>query len=360
MATKRRPHGAGSVHWDDNKQRWVAQLSVAGPNGKRTWRRRHVTTKRAAEQALAELRVAAALPPSVQHEAPTTGAWLEHWLSEVLPNLEITPKTKSLHHEMARHLLPLRPVVLPELRPEHVEALLAGMARKGLSRNTCRLSRQTLSLALGHAERRGIVQRNVAKLAVLPAAAPRAKERRILTPEQVKALEEVLVGEGDEGLWLAMALLGLRPGEAAALTWQDVDLEARVLHVVQARKWTPQGYEMGPPKTRRAVRALKMPERLVAALASMGRGEPEALVWPGKDGKLRDESAMRRRLGVLCRRAGLPRVTPYELRHTAASLLSDAGVPIEVLADLLGHTTTAMLEGVYRHRVRKVVDPGLW
>ncbi|MDA8316364.1 MAG: tyrosine-type recombinase/integrase, partial [Actinomycetota bacterium] len=53
-------------------------------------------------------------------------------------------------------------------------------------------------------------------------------------------------------------------------------------------------------------------------------------------------------------------VTPYELRHSAASLLSDAGVPIETLADLLGHTSTQMLEAVYRHRVRKVVDPGIW
>ena len=90
----------------------------------------------------------------------------------------------------------------------------------------------------------------------------------------------------DERLWLAMALLGLRSGEAAALTWQDVDLGGGVLHVVQARKWTPQGYEMGPPKTRKAVRALKMPERLAAALARTEPGEPEALVWPGKEGRL--------------------------------------------------------------------------
>jgi integrase len=37
-----------------------------------------------------------------------------------------------------------------------------------------------------------------------------------------------------------------------------------------------------------------------------------------------------------------------------------AAFPIEVLADLLGHTSTQMLESVYRHRVRKVVDPGVW
>ena len=66
------------------------------------------------------------------------------------------------------------------------------------------------------------------------------------------------------------------------------------------------------------------------------------------------------RLARLCKKAGIERVTPYELRHSAASLLSDAGVPIEVLADLLGHSSTQMLEQVYRHPVRKVVDPGIW
>ena len=111
-------------------------------------------------------------------------------------------------------------------------------SKRALSQHLPPLAPDALSRT-GHAERRGIVQQDVAKLALLPAAAPRAKERRILAPEQVKALEEVLAGEDGEGLWLAMALLGLRPGEAAALTWQDVDLEAGVLHVVQARKWTP-------------------------------------------------------------------------------------------------------------------------
>lgn len=119
--------------------------------------------------------MAAAVPATMEQAAPTTGAWLEHWLSEVLPNLEITPKTKSLHHEMARHLAPLRPVVLPELRSEHVEALLAGMARNGLSRNTFRLSRQTLSLALGTQSAEGSCSKTWRSL---PCSRPRPRGRR--------------------------------------------------------------------------------------------------------------------------------------------------------------------------------------
>ena len=50
------------------------------------------------------------------------------------------------------------------------------------------------------------------------------------------------------------------------------------------------------------------------------------------------------------------RWTPYEMRHTAVSLLSDAGVPPEQIADLLGHVDTRMVLLTYRHAVVPVVD----
>ena len=48
--------------------------------------------------------------------------------------------------------------------------------------------------------------------------------------------------------------------------------------------------------------------------------------------------------------------TPNELRHSAASLLSAAGVPLEEIADVLGHTSTRMLEQHYRHQVKPSID----
>lgn len=350
-----RPKGAGSVHWSPSKGRWVAQLQVPGPDGQRTYRRRFAATKEDAETALALLRLA---PPEPKRTVMTTGAWVDAWTESVLPGLPITAQTRRSYLRDLRRCAPLRSVPLAELSPSHVEGLLADLAAQGYSRTVCRLARAALSRALGEAERRGLVARNPARLAVLPAAAPRPKERRSLTPEQAKALAAVLDGEPDEALWLSMLLLGLRPGEAVALRWCDLDTEHQVLHVAQARKWTPGGLVVGPPKTRRGVRALRMPDALVQAVSRLEPGPPEALAFPTPHGSLRDDRALARRLVTLCRRAGIdPPARPYELRHSAASLFSDAGVPIEVLADLLGHTSTQMLEQVYRHRVRKVVDP---
>jgi integrase len=69
-----------------------------------------------------------------------------------------------------------------------------------------------------------------------------------------------------------------------------------------------------------------------------------------------DGSNSRRELERIATAAKLPAVKPNELRHTAASLLSDRGVPHSAIADQLGHTTTQMVDTTYRHNVRVVVD----
>ena len=82
------------------------------------------------------------------------------------------------------------------------------------------------------------------------------------------------------------------------------------------------------------------------------------LVFSSEVGTLKNHSNLRREFSKLCEVAGIGKWTPYEMRHTAISVLSDGGVPIESLADLAGHTTTRTTATVYRHRITPVVDAG--
>jgi integrase len=50
--------------------------------------------------------------------------------------------------------------------------------------------------------------------------------------------------------------------------------------------------------------------------------------------------------------------TPRELRHSFVSLVSDNGVPLETIADLVGHASTAVTEEVYRHQLKPVITRG--
>jgi integrase len=47
------------------------------------------------------------------------------------------------------------------------------------------------------------------------------------------------------------------------------------------------------------------------------------------------------------------------LRHSFVSIISDNGVPIETIADLAGHASTAMTEEVYRHELKPVITKGV-
>ena len=66
-----------------------------------------------------------------------------------------------------------------------------------------------------------------------------------------------------------------------------------------------------------------------------------------------------RTLAVALRLAALPvEWTPRELRHSFVSLMSANGASIELIARLVGHTTTATTEAVYRHELRPVITEG--
>jgi integrase len=50
--------------------------------------------------------------------------------------------------------------------------------------------------------------------------------------------------------------------------------------------------------------------------------------------------------------------TPYELRHSFVSILSENGLPVEEISRLMGHSGTAVTELVYRHELRPVIESG--
>ncbi|WP_218671702.1 tyrosine-type recombinase/integrase [Microbispora sp. GKU 823] len=50
--------------------------------------------------------------------------------------------------------------------------------------------------------------------------------------------------------------------------------------------------------------------------------------------------------------------TPRELRHSFVSLLSDNGIPLEEISRLVGHSSTAVTELVYRKQIRPVLQEG--
>lgn len=94
-----------------------------------------------------------------------------------------------------------------------------------------------------------------------------------------------------------------------------------------------------------------------AVLGQLWTADPEwaDLVFTSDVGTPIDPSHARRDFKKVCARAGVPYLSLYEMRHTVASLMVDADVPLREVADLLGHKDLEMVVKRYRHRTEGVV-----
>lgn len=78
---------------------------------------------------------------------------------------------------------------------------------------------------------------------------------------------------------------------------------------------------------------------------------------PGTENRL--PGNVRRAFRSITKAAGIGEDwTPRELRHTFVSIMSDNDVPIEKIADLVGHRTTIVTQTVHRHQLRPVIETG--
>ncbi len=167
---------------------------------------------------------------------------------------------------------------------------------------------------------------------------PRRQERlpAVLSLETQQRILEA-ISEPARGAFLAMARLGLRPSEAVVL--QRGDLRDGWLHVTRARKDRGLDAPAWGTKTGRA-KVLPVPEDLGAWIEAHSPRGPGALLFPNpRTGGAWSEAALRRQWGKARRAVGLgPEVGLYVgTKHSTATALRRAGVPLDVLQRLLGH-----------------------
>ncbi len=308
------------------------------------------------------------------------GEWLDWYLEMV--ETEKNPSTCANCAWAVKQLAPLRGRRLRELDVLEFEALLKDLANPGrsvaatkgrggrekpLSKSSLNRIKMILGAALHEAERRGLVARNIARLAHLPSGASGVKARRSLTVEEANRFVDAVRGTEDEALVLLALTMGLRPGEVTGLSWDAVDLDEGVLTVRQALKRLPDGtYVIGPPKVD-SYRMLRLPTELVALLRAHRLAQRKArlasevwedhgLVFTNALGRPIDASNLRRIVTTYANRANVGHLSPNELRHSAASLLVANGTPLQDVSDMLGHRDIRMLAQTYRHKIRSVVD----
>src|SRR6266571_4663006 len=126
----------------------------------------------------------------------------------------------------------------------------------------------------------------------------------------------------------------------------------------------------GDVKTPKSKRSLVLPKRAVAVLqahkkrqaaerlAAGAAWQDNNLVFCHEDGRMYTSDALNWRFGKMTRRAGIGHWHAHEGRHTAVSIMSSNGVPLQEISDTVGHKSTHVTETVYRHVIVPAIRGG--
>ena len=368
-STNRGEYGAGSLFFDKGLCRWVVMAPLPrGADGKRRRLRRTFKTRVEAVAFLAD-----GCPPLAPEIEPTDLAvsdllagW-QAWVRRRVDAGDLAASTADLYDLCVRHISAAFGARLAaEVDVDDVERFLAIQLER-LSVRYVAMQRNVLDQAYRWGQRNRLLTWNPAQLAARPGRLGH-KPGTVLTGEEAQRLLVVSRGHPLHPLWAVMLGVGLRPGEAMGLTWPcvDLDLDPGVVHVRYYLRRGPDGVFLGAPKTAQSARSLDMPAFVSDALrAHLDASETRSegmwcdLVFATGAGTPFGHRNLRRALRRLCEDAGLPALTLYDLRRTAGSLLVDAGVHLECVADLLGHSSVATTRRHYVRAVRPTVPHAL-
>jgi integrase len=296
----------------------------------------------------------------------TFGAYLtQRWLPAKRVALRASTYD-GYRRKIERHILPtLGRVGIRRLTATHLESLYEHKLRptsgdRALAPKTVLELHVIIRGALADAHRKGIVTRNVAavanapKLRSIPPVEPQA-----WTAAQLQAfLRAAAQHRMFPAFWLS-ANTGMRRSELLGLRWTDIDFDAHTISV--NRGIVSVGYERceSRGKTRNSRRVVDLDTTTTDILAAWqgwqhaaatGINEtPPSWLFPDDHGEPLHPHALSQTFERIARRAGVPIVRLHDLRHTHATLLIKAGVPVKVVSERLGHATPAFTIQTYQH-----------
>ncbi|WP_155286098.1 tyrosine-type recombinase/integrase [Lacticaseibacillus zhaodongensis] len=331
-----------------------------------------------------------------QHNSYRPNMLLATWLREWVKKYKVNVKEGSMivyRYQIEHYLIPdIGNYRLYEYTPIEHQKYILGLLNHGgkdgtpLSRNSVNVINATLHAALGKAARLGIIKNNPTVGVEFPRQGSQPKLLRYWTVDQAdEFLDAVKHHKEPNKIWYPFFLLlidtGLRKGEAMALQWDDFDLGANTVSVNKTRLYRKEKGKyksniiLDDPKSKASVRTVALTPRLVSALWALNRiyfnNRPTIAhgrsMFPGGSefvfrytskrsfGSVIRESSVNHAFTRLCELVDLPNITVHDLRHTHAVALREAGVSLDDIRGVLGHSSVQTTE-IYAEITPKVVE----
>lgn len=383
MGKPKAGNGEGSIR-KGKTGNYIVEISLGRrPDGTRRRTRRTAPTLEGAKKLRVELLGKQQRGQLTEQRLDTVSTYGLFWTREVKANT-IRPTTASDYEDrLRRYVMPyLGNVRMVDLTPMHVQRWLNALLVDGKSPNTVNGARRVLFGLCKYAERQGVIPRN--PVAATDPVRKDPNKTQVCPPwtleETCKVLEHAIGNDRLDCFLHLMLHLGLRPGEALGLRWQDIDELQQTISITgtlkEARAILPNGrgivrLQRNQPKTKESARTIGMDEALVAALERQRQVQETQRVAAGDAwiamvdadyvittsvGTGMSLSNLRKRYIKFLASIGVRYIRLHDQRHTVATLALEADVPIEHVSQAVGHSNIDITKQTYAPYVRRYTE----
>lgn len=371
----RRGRNEGSIRWIEKKQLWEARYpygtkEVTGADGRvyaKTMYKSIYGKKNEKGKVLQKMREALAAVGKGEYVEPSERplyAWCLHWYETYKKPSKIRLNTKEKYITSLARLqrYDTANVQLKNLSHEILQAFYNQMAEDGLSEETIRATHTLINGALKMALMLKSLNNNPAAGLFIPKSQDdqEEKEAKALNDDESKKFLFELGRRTKHFMYaLFMKNTGLRPGEALALSRNDVDFSKKCVQVNKTYIEKTKKVQ-NVPKTESSRRTVPIPDNIVPLLKEymmrQPKKKPEEPLFQTETGKRPTQSYLRKRFKFAGEKAGCSWVNLHTMRHTYASQLFKKKIDIKIISKLLGHKDVSTTYNIYVHFIDNIVE----
>jgi len=297
--------------------------------------------------------------------------YLEVWLETVVSN-RVKPTTASDYKRIINtYILPyIGAVFLKDISGTTLDTMFqllqrreSANSKKTLSPRTLLYIRRILHKSFADAVRRGYIDRNPCDFMLFEIKAER------FTPNTYDKNELLYLLKISQNTPMAIpialaSVCGLRRGEVLAITPNDLNQDDQTISISKQVIEINGKLQFAPPKTETSNRTVFIPKFLITLLEHMTEmnrklyGEPEHIlksspILRNNKGQFVRPRNLSNQYSRFLKANGMRHIRFHDLRHSYASLLYEAGIPLKTTSALLGHSTIEITADIYTHLNQK-------
>ena len=300
----------------------------------------------------------------------TFARWVEEWLVTYKKPKVTSSTYNDIKAMMERCFVKdLGAMKLADIRLIHIQKCINKL--EGKSKSYIHQAMTYIKACFTKAYENELINRSPC-IGLEPPNAATKEERRPLTPKELHYFMEAIKVHHRGSFFAIMLACGLRPAEARALTWFNVNMSDKTLSVRQSVQ--ANSAEIKEPKTEAGKRTIPIPDWYMDILKQIPRTD-SPYIFPGEKGQplskrryLMGWSSLMREMELA---AGAQTyrnkiiihapdigqdLTPYNLRHTYATQLAEKEVPLKTAQYLLGHTDIKVTSNIYTHVTERMIN----